>query len=94
MRNLAVPSMILVTIMLAAPSGGAVDDPCRKWTCLYEFTGVEGEPPNVKCEEKANNLGQWVTCSVSRYCIWVVDENGSHRECTPSDCEGEYCMWV
>jgi hypothetical protein len=94
MRKLALWSLTFFIALSIAPPGRAVDDPCRKWSCSYEFTGVEGEDPTVRCEERMNNQGQWVTCNVSRSCMWVVDESGRHRQCTSPYCEGEYCMWV
>jgi len=86
---------VLVLVVAAVPVTSAqVADPCRAWTCLYEFSGVEGEEPSVSCYEIGSSRGQWVSCNVTRQCMWVVTDSGRQRQCTSAQCEGEYCMWV
>jgi hypothetical protein len=95
MRKPAILIGLLLLVVVAAPRSSAqLADPCRAWTCLYEFSGVEGEQPRVSCYEVGGSKGQWVSCTVERQCMWVITESGKQRQCTAGECQGEYCMWV
>jgi hypothetical protein len=95
MRKSALWVAVLVLVVSSAPATFAqIADPCRAWTCVYEFSGAEGEEPVVRCEEVGMSRGQWVSCNVTRQCMWVVTDTGRQRQCSPAECRGEYCMWV
>jgi hypothetical protein len=93
MRKSALWIALLLVVASAPVTFAQLTDPCRAWTCVYEYREVEA-PPYASCYEIGNSRGQWVACNIRQQCWWVETANGRQRQCTLGECEGESCMWV
>ena len=92
MRPRIIGFICIVLVSASVPAVLAEDNPCEKYTCEQRVDEWGTSEPY--CVEVSIG-GQWVSCSVVRYCIWTTDDSGKWvKTCTPYDCEGEYCMWV